>query len=131
MEFVAGALGFTQAFLQIGEAGRQKTVDKAQTELSYLDNLEKIRRRKFEQEQTQGTALAFSEASGVRHTGGSTAQGFLDTMAGEFKKELDWMQKFADEARRLGHKRASVAHRTNVAGAITGGIQTGAAIYSI
>lgn len=131
MEFVAGALGLTQAFLGYQGAGRQKGVDRAQTELSFLDNLEKIRRRKFEQEQVQGTALAFSEASGVRHTGGSTAQGFLDTMAGEFKKEIDWMQKFAKEARKLGHERASVAYQTNVTRALTGGIQTGASIYSL
>jgi len=131
MGWIAAAIGIGSAISGLIGSGKQKEVDKAQTELSYLDNLEKIRRRKFEQEQTQGAALAFSEASGVRHTGGSTAQGFLDTMAGEFKKEIDWMQKFAEEARRLGHKGASARAYAGNIQAITGGIQAGASIYSI
>lgn len=130
MEYAAIALGFMKGFGGIWGANKQKDVDKAQVELAYKDNLEKIRRREFTQEQTKGAAKAFSEASGVLHSGGSTAQGVLDTMAGEFKKEIDWMTKFATEARRIGHKTASVRHQANVLGAITGGAQTGASLYA-
>lgn len=129
MGWLAAAIGIGSALFGISGAGQQKDVDKDQVELAYQDNLEKIRRRKFTQEQTKGAAKAFSEASGVLHTGGSTAQGVLDTMAREFTSEIDWMAKFAAEARRLGMKTASVRHRTNVMGSITGGIQTGASIY--
>lgn len=129
MGFVAAALGIISAGAGIRGAGDQKDADKAQVELAYQDNREKIRRRKFMQEQTQGAAKAFSEASGVLHSGGSTAQGVLDTMAGEFKSELNWMIKFGEEARRIGHKRASIAHQANVFGSISGGIQTGMSVY--
>ena len=129
MGWVAAAIGITSALGGIFGAKRQKDVDKESAELAYKDNLEKIRRRKFEQRQTQGAAKAYSEAAGVLHTGGSTAQGVLDTMAREFTSEIDWMEKFATEARRLGHKGASVAHQTNIARSISGGIQTGASIY--
>lgn len=129
MEFVALALGLGQAGFGIWGAGRQKDVDKQSAELSYLDNLEKIRRREFEQEQTKGAAKALSETAGVLHTGGSTAQGVLDVMASEFKKELDWMEKFAKEARRLGIKTADVRAQTGIMRSITGGIQTGASLY--
>jgi len=130
MEYVAIALGIGKALDGLFGAKKQKEVDKEQVELAWRDNMEKVRRRKFEQEQTQGAAKALSETAGVLHSGGSTAQGVLDTMAREFKSELDWMTKFATEARRIGHKRASVAHQTNVLGSITGGIQTGASLYN-
>lgn len=130
MEYAAIALGLAQAWGGIWGAGKQKDVDKAQVELAYQDNLEKIRRRKFQQEQVQGAAKAFSETAGVLHSGGSTAQGVLDTMAGEFKKEIDWMVKFGTEARRIGHKAASIRGKTGTFQAITGGVQTGASLYS-
>ncbi|MCK4897658.1 MAG: hypothetical protein KAS38_02685 [Anaerolineales bacterium] len=130
MEYAAIALGFAQAWGGIWGAGKQKDVDKAQVELAYKDNLEKIRRREFEQEQTKGAAKAFSETAGVLHSGGSTAQGVLDTMAREFKTELDWMVKFGTEARRIGHKAASVRAKTSIFSSLTGGAQTGASLYS-
>ena len=129
MGWVAAAIGIFSAGAGIFGASKQKKVDKAQTELQYQDNLEKSRRRKFTQEATFGAGTAFSQASGVLHTGGSSAQGYLDTMAREFKLELDWMRKFAEEARKLGHKGASAAHTTNVLRSISGGIQTGASVY--
>ena len=129
MGWFAAAIGRTSAVFGIFGAKQQKDVDKQQTELAYNDNLEKIRRREFEQRQTLGTAKAVSQAAGVLHTGGSTAQGVINTMAREFKTELDWMTKFAATARKLGHKRASVAHQTNVMRSISGGIQTGTSIY--
>jgi len=129
MEFVAIALGLAQAIGGIWGAGRQKKADKQSTELAYLDNLEKIRRREFEQEQTKGAAKAFSETAGVLHVGGSTAQGVLDTMASEFKKELDWMERFAKEARRIGIKVADVQAQTSTYRSVTGGVQTAASLY--
>ena len=130
MGWVAAAIGIFSAGAGIFGAKKQKKVDKAQAELQYQDNLEKIRRRKFGQEATFGMGTAFSQASGVLHTRGSSAQGYLDTMAREFRLELDWMRKFADEARRLGYKGASAAYTTNVLQSITSGIQTGASIYA-
>lgn len=130
MEYVAIALGIGKALGGLFGAGKQKEVDKRQVELAYQDNLEKIRRRDFEMEQTKGAAKAATEHAGVLHSGGSTAQGVLDTMAREFKSELDWMRKFASEARAVGHKRASVAAQRNMFGAVTGGIETGMSLYN-
>lgn len=129
MGWVAAAIGIGQAVGGIFGALKQKSVTKSQTELQFRDNLEKIRRRKFTQEQTLGTGTAFSEASGILHSGGSSAQGFLDTMAREFRLELDWMRRFADEARRLGHRGASAAFTTNILGSISSGISTGISAY--
>lgn len=130
MGWVAAALGIGQAVAGIFGAKKQKKVDQAQTELQYQDNLEKIRRRRFQQEQVHGAATAGTEASGVLHSSGSSAQGYLDTMAREFRLELDWMRKFAEEARKIGYKGASAAHTANVLRSISSGFQTGAAVYS-
>lgn len=130
MGWVAAAIGIGQAALGIFGAKKQKAVDVGQVELQYRDNLEKIRRRKFQQEQVKGAAKAGTEATGVLHAAGSSAQGYLDTMAREFSLELDWMRRFADEARRLGYKGASAAHTTNVLRSLAAGIQTGSAVYS-
>lgn len=129
MGYVSAAIGIGSAILGIGGANRQKGVDKQQVELAYADNLEKIRRREFTQEQTMGTAVAFGENAGVLRSGGSTAQATLDVMASEFKKELDWMKQYAQRAKQLGIKSANVRGRTNMLGAITGGAQTGLNIY--
>ena len=129
MEYVAVALGIGQAIGGLWGAGKQKEADKAQVQLAYEDNLEKIRRRSFEIEQTKGAAKAATENAGVLHSGGSTAQGVLDTMAREFKIELSWMKKFATEARRIGLETARVRAKTNMFGAITGGAQTGMSLY--
>jgi hypothetical protein len=129
MGWVAAAIGIAQAGFGIVGAGKQKDVDQAQAELAYRDNLEKIRRRRFTQEQVKGTAKAFSEHTGVLHTFGSSAQGYLDTMAREFKLELDWMRRFAEEARKIGYARASAAHGANVLGSISSGVSTGLSIY--
>jgi hypothetical protein len=108
-------------------SGQQKKVDKAAAELTYQSTLEDIRRREFEQEQTKGAAKAFSEASGVLHSGGSSAQQFLDTMATEFRKELKFMRDYANRARELGLKEASLRAQTGAFNALSGGLQT----YSI
>lgn len=131
MGWIAAAIGIGRALGGIFGANQQKDVDDQQIELAFQDNLEKIRRRKFQQQQTQGAAKAFSEASGVLHTGGSTAQGVLDTMSGQFQMELDWMKKFASESRRIGHKTAKVRAQTARIGGISAGIQTGASIYGM
>ncbi len=129
MEYVAIALGIGKALGGLFGASKQKEVDKRQVELAYQDNLEKIRRRDFEMEQTKGQAKAATEAAGVLHSGGSTAQGVLTTMAREFKSELDWMKKFATEARAVGLETARVRAKTSMFGAITGGAQTGMSLY--
>ncbi len=131
MGWIAAAIGIGIGKTVAGIFGSnaQRKVDKRQTQLQYEDNLEKIRRREFDQAQTQGQANLTTEASGVRHTGGSTAQGFLDVMAGEFRKELDWMSQYAERSRALGMKRANVAHTTGIFNAISGGIGTGLNVY--
>ncbi len=129
MGWVSAAIGIFSAGAGIFGAGKQKEVDKDRAELSYQDNLEKIRRRAFTQRQTLGTGKAFTEASGVLHSAGSSAQGFLDTMAREFKSELDWMRRFSEEARKLGYEGARAAYKANVMGSIAGGIQTGVSTY--
>jgi len=124
MEFVAAAVGIGKLFGGLFGSGKQKKIDKRQAELSYKSNLEDIRRRKFDQDQTLGQSTLQVEASGVRQTGGSTAQRFLDVMADEFKKELGFMQQYADEARQLGLKQAKLNYQTGVLNAVTGGIQS-------
>lgn len=123
MEFAAIMGGFKTAAGIFG-AFSQRGLDEEQTQLEYEDNLEKIRRRKFTQEQTLGQTKAFSEVAGVLHTGGSTAQGVIDTMSSEFRKELAWMQKYAITAKRLGIKRAKSDFSANIFGSIAGGVQT-------
>jgi hypothetical protein len=129
MEYVAAALGIAKAVGGLWGAGKQKEVDKAQVQLAYEDNLEKIRRRRFEQRQVEGAAKAFSETAGVTHHGGSTAQGVLDTMAREFKFEIDWMREFGERAREVGLEAARVRAKTSMFGAVTGGITTGMSLY--
>ncbi len=131
MEWVAAAIGVGKAVAGIFGAKKQEKLEKERAQLGYEDNLEKIRRREFQQQTTQGAAQAFSQNAGVLHSGGSTAQGFLDTMSSEFKKELDWMKKYAKRAHDLGVKSAGVNFSTNVMNSITGGIQTGSNIYGM
>lgn len=125
------ALGFGIAQFGMGLWGSsmQSSLEKERVQLGYEDNLEKIRRRKFTQESTKGEAKAFSEAAGVLHTPGSTAQGYLDVMASEFGKELAWMQKYADEARKLGIKSANVQKRIGGMEAFMGGASTTARLW--
>lgn len=129
MGWIAAAIGIGSAIGGIFGSNQQKDVDDQQVELAFRDNMEKIRRRKFEQAQTQGAAKAYSENAGVTHHGGSTAQVVLDSMANEFRREIGWMTKFASEARKLGHKSAKVRAQAGRFGSIMGGIQTGASIY--
>lgn len=129
-------MGYFQAAMAIGGglfkfdmAGKQKETDRKRVQLSYEDNLEKIRRREFTQEQVKGEAQAYSQAAGVRHTTGSSAQGYLDTMSLEFKRELDWMKDYARRAKQLGMDQASISHKTNVFGALTSVGKGAAGIY--
>lgn len=129
MIWAALAIGIASAAAGAIGASKQKDIEEERVELSYQDNLEKIRRRKLQMNQTQGAATAFSQSAGVRHTGGSTAQGVLDTMAMEFKREIDWMKDYADKAKRLGIKAADASYDANIMGALTGGVQTGLSVY--
>ena len=103
-----GILGGFKMFTGIMGARNQAGLDRASVEMGYQDNLEKIRRRTFTQNQQVGLTKALTESSGVRHTGGSTAQGYINTMTSEFDKEIKYMQKYALTARRLGNQQASL-----------------------
>jgi len=122
MEFMSKALGMFQMGTGIVGAGYQKDIDDDRVELEYKSNLEDIRRKKFEHQTIQGTAKAFSENSGVLHSGGSTAQGFLDTMADQFAREIDFMRNFAMESRKLGHDASGLRRNASVLGSISRGI---------
>lgn len=124
MEMLAIGLGIASFASGLFGSSKQKKIDKAAAELTWKSNQEEIRRREFEQEQIKGTAKAFSEASGVEHTGGSSAQQFLDTMASEFSKEIAWMREYANTARSLGMKEASLRAQTGAFNALSGGLQT-------
>ncbi len=124
MNFMAMGLGLFQMGTGIAGAGYQKGLDKDQVELEYQSDLEDIRRREFDQQSIQGTAKAFSENAGVLHSGGSSAQGFLSTMAEQFTREINFMKQFAQEARYLGRKQASLKHRAGVMSALTSGFKT-------
>lgn len=113
MEYFQAAMGIAGGIGQLFGAGDQKTLDQERVKLGYQDNLEKIRRREFTQEQIKGRTKAMSEASGVLHSGGSSAQGAIDTMSREFGLELDWMKKFAEKSRDLGLKSASLQGKSN------------------
>jgi hypothetical protein len=114
MEYFQAALGVAGGVGQLFGAGKQETIDKERVRLQYADSLEKIRRREFTQEQILGRTKAFSQASGVLHTGGSSAQGVIDTMSREFRLEIDWMKKFAEKSRELGLKSARADSKANM-----------------
>lgn len=127
----AAALGLFSAGVGLFGASEQAKVDKDRVQLAYEDSLEKIRRRGFTQQQVLGQAKARSQASGVLHTGGSTAQSTIDVMSQQFKRELDWMKRYAAQARRLGMKGADVNKLANQLGAIGGGLSTAATVYGL
>jgi len=131
MGWAALAIGLFTTGAGIFGANKQESVDKDRAQLGYEDNLEKIRRREFAQEQTLGKTKMLTEASGVRHSGGSTAQGYLDTMANEFSKELSWMKDYARQARGLGMKSASVTASANRFGALQSGLSAGSSVYGM
>lgn len=110
-------------------ASKQEQLEEDRVELTYKDNLEKIRRRAFMQEATKGKAKARSENAGVLHTPGSTPQGYMDVITSEFKKELNWMKKYAEEARRIGMDKAHLDKTMAVFQSISSGIQAGASLY--
>lgn len=131
MGWVAAAVGVMTALTGISGAGSQFVQEYQQTQLEYSDNLEKIRRRKFQTQQTLGATKARSENAGVLHTAGSTPAGYLETMESEFTKELKWMRKYADEAKRLGIRGAELNESARVFSSIGQGISTGASIYGM
>jgi hypothetical protein len=124
------AIGVFTAGAGLWGADAQEELDHDRVELAYKDNLEKIRRRGFTQEATKGKAKARSENAGVRHTAGSTPQGYMDVITSEFKKELDWMKKYAKEARRLGLDQAHLDRKIGGINAISSGIQAGMGAYT-
>lgn len=130
MGWVAAAVGIGTALFGGSSAKKQKKVDRAQAQLQFEDNLEKIRRREYTQQQTLGATKAFGETAGVLHRENTTPTNYIKEMASEFKKELDWMKDYAEQARALGMKSASVTARTNTYNAIAGGISAGAQVYS-
>lgn len=123
MEFAA-LMGGLKAFTGIFGAFQQDELTQEGIQLQYEDNLEKMRRRKFTMKQTLGKTKAFSENAGVLHSGGSTAQGVINTMAGEFHKELAWMHKFATTQALLGKKQARLDLQAGIIGSAAGGAQT-------
>lgn len=131
MGWVAAAVGIGSALFGRKKAKKQKAVMQQQANLQFEDNLEKIRRREYTQMQTLGATKAFGEASGVLHREGTTPSNYIKEMASEFKKELDWMRDYAEEAKRLGMTSASVQARTNTFNAITSGVQLGASVYGL
>lgn len=118
MEAFAAGLGLWEGFTGIMGAFQQRKVEKQKVALEYESNIEDIRRRRFEQRTVEGAAKALSETAGVRHTPGSTAQGYLDTLSSEFKKEIDFSTYFAKRARRLGMTGANLNFQTNFMGAL-------------
>lgn len=129
----AAALGLFSAGVGLFGASMQYGVDKDRVELAFEDNLEKIRRRGFDQRQVLGEAKARSQNAGVLHTkgSGSTAQGVIDMMSQEFKKELDWMKYYGNRARALGLRGASISKLTNQMSAIGGGLNTASSAYGL
>jgi len=109
----------------------QRRIDKERIDLQYKDNLEKIRRRAFTQEQTKGAAKALSETAGVRHTPSSTPQGYMNVMTSEFKKELTWMKHYAVTARRLGLQQSALERKGRQMDLVKDSINLGASIYGM
>lgn len=131
MGWVAAAVGIGTALFGGSAAKKQKKVDKQQVQLEYEDNLEKIRRREYTQQQTLGATKAYSETAGVLHTPGTTPERYMAEMEDAFKKEIDWMKEYADRAKKLGMKGASVRAQANTLNAIASGISVGASVYGM
>lgn len=124
MEMLAIGLGVLSFGGGLFGASGQKEIDKAKTELTFQSNLEEIRRREFEQTQIKGATKAMSENAGVLHSGGSSAQTYLDLMTSEFNKEITFMRMYAKQARALGMEAADVNFRTGLFNSLTGGLGT-------
>jgi len=120
----AALFGGFKALTGIFGAFNQSDADRERVRLQFEDSLEKIRRRDFTQKQVLGAAKALGESSGVRHTMGSSAQGALDTMSAEFKKELDWMKRYAIRAKKLGMQQASMDFSKNLIGSVSEGVKS-------
>lgn len=128
MGWAALAVGLVTFGAGLWGADAQEEIEHDRVELAYQDNLEKIRRRGFQQESIKGQAKARSENAGVLHRGGSTAEGFMTTLSVEFKKELDWMKQYADRARSLGIEAAHVERKIGGINAAASGISAGASV---
>ena len=131
MGAAAAAVGIFTAGAGLWGADQQHEIEKQRVELTYQDNLEKIRRRGFTQEATKGAAKAKSENAGVLHTPGSTPQGFMDVMTSEFRKELDWMKEYAKTAKQLGMDSANLDRKVGGINALSSGLNAGMSIYGM
>lgn len=123
MEWIAAGLGILEGISGLFGASKKEKLEKQQTQLEFESNMEDIRRRKLEQEEVIGATKALSETAGVRHTGGSTAQGYLDVMTSEFKKEIEFATMFAKRSRALGMRGARYNRQSNMISSLAGGIR--------
>ena len=131
MGAAAAAVGIFTFGAGLWGADKQHELEKERALLGYEDNLEKIRRRGYTQEQIKGQTKARSENAGVLHTAGSTPKGYVDAMASEFKKELDWMKEYAERAKRLGVESANVNRKIGGLNAFSDGVNAGMSIYGM
>ena len=76
-----------------------------------------------------GKAKARSETAGVRHTAGSTPQGYMQTITSEFKKELTWMKAYAEKARELGLQQSALERKERQFNLIKDSAELGAQLW--
>lgn len=131
MGWVAAAVGIGTALFGGSAAKKQKKVEKKKAQLTYEDNLEKIRRREYTQDQTLGATKALSETAGVLHRTGTTPVSYMREMSDAFKREIDWMKEYAERAKKLGMESANVQFKANTINAIASGISVGASVYGM
>ena len=116
--------GGFKMFTGLSAARGQGKLDREVAVFQYEDALETIRRRKYTQTQIKGATKALSEAAGVLHTQGSTAQTYIDEMSAEMKKELTYMQDYAITAKRFALRGAKMKQSAATLDAFFSGIGT-------
>jgi hypothetical protein len=111
-------------FTGFSAARKQGKLEREVAVFQFEDALETIRRRRYTQVQVKGATKALTEATGVRHTQGSTAQGYLDEMSSEMKKELTYMQDYAITAKRFALRGARMKTSAAMLDAFFSGVET-------
>lgn len=116
--------------LGLEAADDQRDINVAAAEDQYTADLENIRLRRFEQDQTIGETVLRIGASGVR---GGTGTRYLEQMDAEFSTEIDFLYDYAQRSRDNAIRGAEVqydADRLNSFAAIFDGISDTVSMFA-
>jgi hypothetical protein len=92
---------------------------KLQSELTYEQRMEEIRRLKQEQDYALGANRAAAFASGVRLTGTSSTQRFLTQMQSDFARDIGFRRRAATLEKNAIRKGASGSNLATIASGVS------------